>query len=162
MMTHVVGIDPGLVDTGVVRLLFNSSKRTLTIETNVVSGPDAEAVEDWTFQTGLPRPKVFIERYRPRQNLNADTRMVQAERDFRQAIPSAQFLPNTGVRKVAPERLMMALGLWKFKTTTHHQDLRSAARIAVLGMMKDSTLNTLLADVVRAHLTGSPWTIQDI
>lgn len=162
MMTHVVGIDPGLVDTGVVRLLFDSTKRVLTIETNVVSGPDPETTNDWTYQTGLPRPKVFIERYRPRQNLNADTRMVQAEREFKQWMPTAQFLPNTGVRKVVPQQLLLALGLWKFRTVTHHQDLRSAARIAILGMMKDDWLNTLLADVVKAYLTGQPWQIQDI
>ena len=43
---------------------------------------------------------------------------------------------------------------------THHQDLRSAARIALLGMLRDEQMNRLLADVVRDHLAGETWTIQ--
>lgn len=161
-VTHIVGVDPGLVHTGVVRLLFKQPAKELLIETHVIDGLDAEAVNEWTYQTGLPRPKVYVEKYRPRQNLSADTRMVQGERDLKREIPAAILLSNTGVKKVATEPLMRAMGLWSFKQSTHHQDLRSAARIAVLGMMKDEALNVTLSDLIRAHLNGKPWTIGEV
>ena len=161
-VAHIVGVDPGLVHTGVVRLLFKQPAKELLIETHVIDGLDAEAVNEWTYQTGLPRPKVYVEKYRPRQNLSADTRMVQGERDLKREIPAAILLSNTGVKKVATEPLMKAMGLWSFKQSTHHQDLRSAARIAVLGMMKDEALNVTLSDLIRAHLNGKPWTIGEV
>lgn len=161
-VTHIVGVDPGLVHTGVVRLLFKQPAKELLIETHVIDGLDAEAVNEWTYQTGLPRPKVYVEKYRPRQNLSADTRMVQGEQDIKREIPAAILLSNTGVKKVATEPLMRAMGLWSFKQSTHHQDLRSAARIAVLGMMKDEALNVTLSDLIRAHLNGKPWTIGEV
>lgn len=161
-VTHIVGVDPGLVHTGVVRLLFRQPAKELLIETHVIDGLDAEAVNEWTYQTGLPRPKVYVEKYRPRQNLSADTRMVQGEQDIKREIPAAILLSNTGVKKVATEPLMKAMGLWSFKQSTHHQDLRSAARIAVLGMMKDEALNVTLSDLIRAHLNGKPWTIGEV
>lgn len=162
MIAHIVGIDPGLVHTGVVRLIFDSKNHTLTIESTVLDGLDAEGANDWTFQTGLPRPEVFIEKYQPRQVLSTDVRMVQGEKEFKHWLPSAKVLSNTGVKRVAAEPLMRALGVWKFNSVTHHQDLRSAARIAVLGMMKDDNLNQVLADFIRAHLNHKPWQIQDI
>jgi hypothetical protein len=54
---------------------------------------------------------------------------------------------------------MELLGVWKFKTPTHHQDLRSAARILLLGMFKDPQLNKLIADIVRSHLRGKDWSV---
>lgn len=54
---------------------------------------------------------------------------------------------------------MNLLGVWKFSTVTHHQDLRSAARIALFGMLKNEETNRLLADVVADHLKGSDWDV---
>lgn len=158
-VTHVVGVDPGLVHSGCVRLVFSQPDNTMEIQTKVVDGPDAEAITDWTFALGLPRPRVYVERYRPRQALNTDVRMVQAERDIMKAIPSAVTLLNTGVKQVVSEPVLRALKLWTFKDVTHHQDLRSAARIAVLGIMKNDTMNVVLADYIRAHLHGDPWQV---
>jgi hypothetical protein len=42
---------------------------------------------------------------------------------------------------------------------TNHQDLRSAARIALLGMAKNEETNGVLASVVSAHLNNNPWTV---
>lgn len=161
-VAHVVGIDPGIVHTGVVRLLFRQPAKELLIETHVLDGVNGESLSDRVYQTGLPRPKVYVEKYRPHQKLNHDVRMVQAEQEIKREIPAAILLSNTGVKKVATEPLMKAMGLWHFKTPTHHQDLRSAARIALLGMMKDETQNQILADLIRAHLNGKPWTIGEV
>jgi hypothetical protein len=64
-----------------------------------------------------------------------------------------------GVKKVVKSPLMELLGVWDFRLKTHHQDLRSAARIALLGMLKDDHLNKLLTDVVADHLRGENWNV---
>jgi len=155
--THVIGVDPGLVHTGVVSLLFLPHHKEVSVMHTLVQGLDAAAVAAWVQTRGAD--KVYIEQYRPRQSLSSDTRMVQAEQDLRREIPGARFLPNMGIKRVITEDLMRLLEVWKFTTSTHHQDLRSAARIALLGMVKNPDTNRALADVVEAHVNGKPWTV---
>lgn len=162
-VTHVFGIDPGLVHTGVVHLRFASGLRRVNVTSVPVAGPDAAKVADWIRRSrqgsGLPRAHVFIEGYKPRSHFGTDASMVKAVHDMHQAIPGSIVLLNTGVKKVVRRPLMELVGVWNFAVTTNHQDLRSAARIALLGMLKDPELNTLLADLVRDHLAGEPWLI---
>ena len=42
-------------------------------------------------------------------------------------------------------------------TCGHHEDVRSAARIAILGMLKNNHLNQLLADIVISRNTDSTY-----
>jgi hypothetical protein len=158
MIAHVVGIDPGLVDTGVVRMIFNQASRSLSVQHMAVAGADAVAVKLWVYGNPyyLP-PNVFIEKYVPRMKLSSDERMVKYEQDLRREFKHARILPNMGVKRVVPQPLMEMIGVWKFPTSTHHQDLRSAARIALYGMMKDPELNVVLAAAVRDHLNGKTW-----
>jgi hypothetical protein len=159
-VTHVVGVDPGIVDTGCVRLLFKPGFKHLDVEHTAIAGDNAEAVSEWVFDSSIVFvPKVFVEKYTPRLKLDSDQRMVQAEQNLRRALPDAKFLPNTGVKRVIPQTLMDVFGVWSWPTVTHHQDLRSAARIALLGMVKEPRLNAVMADVVRDHLEGRPWTV---
>lgn len=165
-VTHVVGVDPGLVHTGVVELTFSSDLKTIEVQHEAVAGPDARAVNDFiTRPVDNPKmwgggpPAIFIEKYQPRSHLNTDARMIEAVTAMRQALPGSAVLLNTGVKKVIHQKLMELLGVWRFTTTTHHQDLRSAARIALFGMVKDDELNTVLADVVRDHLAGRTWDV---
>ncbi len=159
-MTHVVGIDPGLVHTGVVSLLFRPESRSITRGFYVVDGPDTGEVKGWVdmVHPGVPK-SVFIEKYVPRQRLNTDERMVKAEAAFRLALPNAVLVRNTGAKKIVSPQVMDMLNIWSFGVSTHHQDLRSAARILLYGMMKDQRLNELLADTVRDWLDGRPWTV---
>lgn len=154
-VTHVVGVDPGLVHTGVVNMLFDHKKRSITVLDRVVTGLKEADVVAAVAQFGWT-PAIFIEGYRPRSNLNSDKRMVEGVASIK-AATGGQVLNNTGVKTVVKKSLMELLGVWSFTTVTHHQDLRSAARIALLGMMKDPTMNRLLADIVRDHLAGSDW-----
>ena len=158
---HVGGVDPGLVDTGVVRMVFTPERRHVHVTHKVVKGTDATEVADWLLNPAavLHRPSVFIEGYRPRSGFATDLRMVGAVRDVRVAT-GGQVLSNTGVKKVVRRGLMELVGVWSFTTPTHHQDLRSAARIALLGMLKDKHMNVLLADVVRDHLAGDSWSVR--
>ena len=159
-VAHVIGVDPGIVDTGCVSLLFKPGLRTLHIEHIVIPGDDAEAVSDWVhLGSWAAKQFVFIEKYTPRLKMDSDARMVQAEANLRRELQGAKFLPNTGVKRVIPQQLMEVFGVWSWPTVTHHQDLRSAARIALLGMVKEPALNRVMADVVRDHLEGRPWTV---
>lgn len=159
-MTHVVGVDPGLVHTGVVSLLFRPDDKSITRCFFVVDGPDADAVQFWVGATHrFVQPTVFIEKYVPRQRLGTDERMVKAEAAFKQALPKAVLVRNTGAKQIVSQQVMQMLNVWSFGVTTHHQDLRSAARIMLYGMMKDPQLNELLADVIRDWLDGCSWKI---
>lgn len=165
-VTHVVGVDPGLVHTGVVSMVFDPIHHEVYVDHEAVLGPDATAVAVWAMgrrtkkvQPYFMRPDIFIEDYRPRSAFNTDRRMGEAVRNMRDAT-KGKVLDNTGVKKVVRRGLMQLLGVWSFNTVTHHQDLRSAARIALLGMLKDEQHNQLLADVVRDHLAGNTWAVK--
>ena len=153
--THVVGIDPGLVHTGVVSMQFNRAYKRIDVSHVAIDGPDAQAAAAWI---GNKFAHVFIEGYRPRSNFGQDQRMVTAVNEFKRET-GGTILQNTGVKKVVRSPLMELLGVWSFSTVTHHQDLRAAARIALLGMLKDDHLNKLLTDVVTDHLNGEDWNV---
>lgn len=157
---HVVGVDPGIVDTGVVRLRFKPEIATLEVSYAVVSGIDAKRIGDWIKLEDGPA-LVFVEKYRPRSNFGTDQRMVEGERDLRVVLKDAVFLNNTGIKAVVKPNILMSMGLWKFRLSTHHQDLRSAARIAVLGTMKDDVGNKILSDFIVAQIDEDPWTVID-
>lgn len=157
-ITHIVGVDPGLVHTGVVRLVFNSGAQRVDVQHCAVTGPDSKAVKSWVqSDASLPNPDIFIEKYQPRSHFGQDQQLVVAVSEMSKALPNSQVLLNTGVKKVVKQPLMELLKVWSFSTSTHHQDLRSAARIALFGMLKQPALNRQLADVLLAHLEGRDW-----
>lgn len=159
-VAHVVGVDPGLVHTGCVRMLFDVVHRSVQLDWKVIDGLDAPTARKWISDTDVRLvPDVFIEEYRPRHNLSSDKRMVEGVQVFRRGIPGSMVLSNTGVTKVVPATLMSLLGVWDWPQSTHHQDLRSAARIALLGMMKKTRLNEVLSTTVRDHLDGHTWEV---
>lgn len=154
-MIAVIGVDPGLVHTGLVRLELNPVKRTWSTGFHAVLDLRYDEIVRWC-KEGRP-DKVFIEAYRPRSHFQSDARMVQAVHELKQRLPGARVLDNTGVTKVVTPELLQLLGLWKFSMTTHHQDLRSAARIAILGLLKNEQWNQILAELVMDHVDGNPW-----
>lgn len=153
-MITIAGIDPGLVHTGVVAMSFDRAVKGVWVYSHVIDGPDVQAVKDVLD----PGAVVFIEGYRARSNFSTDQRMVSAVSDFRKGL-GGTVLQNMGVKKVVKSPLMELLDVWNFNTPTHHQDLRSAARIALLGMLKDDILNKLLTDIVADHLSGEAWDV---
>lgn len=164
MTTLIVGIDPGLRDTGVVTISFDPLNKSVTVRTFVIDGQTVKAKPDlirW-WLAGFSQPavtRVFIEKFVPRPGMNTTTGMTELERLLSSDIKGSKLVRNTGVKVIITKALLDLFGLWKFDLVTNHDDLRSAARIALFGMSKDPELNTLLADVVRASLDGSPWTV---
>lgn len=142
-MTTIFGIDPGIVHTGVVVLRFNGDEYSM--EDRVFLGKDAATPADWVYDEMDKDAHVFIESYRPRGNsFGTDGPMRDLLQEFRKELPGARIIDNTGVKNVITRELMQVFGVWDFQTPTHHQDLRSAARIALYGGVKDDTLNKLL------------------
>lgn len=159
---RVVGIDPGLVDTGVVSMTFKTGFRELVIRSLVVpyadfSNPDV--IGDWLLRHTSPSTDVFIEQFVPRPGMNTSPAMLQLEHLIKDSLPAAQMIRNMGVKQVITPQVMDRLQVWRFTQATHHQDLRSAARIGLFGMAKDAHLNSLLAAVLLADVNGQPWNI---
>lgn len=156
---HIVGVDPGLVHTGAVRLRFYPGDKRVEIDHAVFSGSRPAPIRDWVLDGAYRvRPRVFVEGYRPRSHLATDQKMVTAVGEIGKAT-GGKVLLNEGVKKVIRPELMKLLNVWLFSTPTHHQDLRSAARIALFGMVKEEWLNQVLADLVRDHLNGADWKV---
>ena len=156
-----VGIDPGLVHTGLVRLIFppdGSGERWFKVEHAVVNGVDnaaVEAIRYWNAEH--PAHVVFIEDYRARQSYKNDPLMIAAVDRIKSGLPEgARLVNNSGSKKVIRRQLLKLLDLYKFPAT-HHQDLQAAARILVWGMLKHEYTNALLAEFVTDHLAGNLW-----
>ena len=161
----IVGVDPGIVHTGVVSLEFDEEDKSLDIWHAAIDGPNALAtglaIEAWHPGVPFHLMHIFIEWYRPRSGFSVDERMVQANGEFRTVL-QGNLLRNTGVKKVVAPELMKLLNVWSFPTSTHHQDVRSAARIALLGMMLDPVLNRLLYSFVTDTIDGRDWNVRVI
>lgn len=157
----VIGVDPGLVDTGIRRLFFDPLHRTITVSAEVLTRAAADEIASAVTLTFpfIGTVKVFIEGYRPRSHLNTDARMVALVSDVHKLIPHSKVINNTGIKKVVKPGLMSLLKLDTSPVPTHHNDIVSAGRIALLGMLKDPELNLLLTTVVVAHVEGDPWTV---
>lgn len=157
------GVDPGIIHTGVVTLGVAEGNHALHVNHEAILGPDADAVdrfianEEYRMQA---KSVTFIEDYRPRHHMTHDKDMLKAVSEVRQAT-GGKVLDNMGIKKIVKPKLLDLLGIGKFSTPTHHQDLLSAARILVLGMLKDDDLNKVLADIVMDHLAGNTWRVID-
>lgn len=164
-IVSVVGVDPGLVHTGIVVASFHTEQRRITVSYSALAGDVARAhaglIRHTCFTLPVTAPTaVFVEAYRERgtsYGTNVPMRELLAE--IRRQMPEATIVDNTGVKKVVKPALLKLLGMLKFGQTTHHQDLEAAARILVFGMLKDPVLNELLADVLLDTINGSPWDV---
>lgn len=152
-MVAIVGIDPGLVHTGLVVMDIEDGE--CFVAPIVIEGTDSHAVQvaDHLGQMRLDGEHIFIEAYRPRGNsYGTDPKMRDLMAEFKRVFPKATVVDNTGIKQVVREPLMKRLGVWTFKQKTHHQDLRSAARIGLYGALKDPELNAQLFDFLSTEL----------
>jgi hypothetical protein len=147
------GIDPGIVDTGAVTFFLDPGKLTLDVSAEKLLGSAPEPIEEYVKRNTRARTLTFVEAYRDRGTVfNTHGTMRNIEAALRRSLPGVEILDNTGVKKVVTKPLMQLLGCWDFPTVTHHQDLRSAARIALYGGLKDQDINSLLTQIVMKQL----------
>ena len=154
MAVHtIIGVDPGIVHTGVVMFKFDTITMGFRKEFKVIDGADAPEVSGWVRARNQGgNAIVSIEKYDDRGPAFKQHGVMRAvETELRRLLPEATLLSNTGIKKVVTEALMRLLDVWNFTEKTHHQDLRSAARIGLLGGFKDPLTNEALAALV-THL----------
>ena len=154
-MKTIIGIDPGLVHTGLVVFELDDDKQEYAMSYEVFDGLDTAGAA--ALCSKYPEAAVFIEDYRARSHYDTDARMTAGVSQFRQAIPGSKLLSNTGVKQVVTQELMDVLDVWSFKTTTNHQDLRSAARIGLYGALKDDATNWILYQIVVDYHNSRRW-----
>ena len=160
----IVGIDPGIVNTGIVVYHIYPHVRLIFVAHTAIVGCDVQDIMAFLKQHSLNGPLswtyLFVEAYRPRSHFDTDARMGAAVNDIKRMGTNIYALDNAGVKNVVSRALLELLNSWNFSTKSNHQDVRSAARIAILGMLKNETLNNLLAQVVLSKIEGdSPWVI---
>ena len=160
----IVGIDPGIVNTGIVVYHICPRVRLINVAHTAIVGCDVQDIQTYLRQCGmdgpLPWTYLFVEAYRPRSHFDTDARMGAAVNDIKRMGTNIYALDNSGVKNVVSRALLELLNSWNFSTKSNHQDVRSAARIAILGMLKNETLNRLLAQVVFSKINGdSEWVV---
>lgn len=164
-MYVVVGIDPGIVNTGIVVYFICPQERRVILKHTAIEGCKVEDIHAFLallldMSTARAWTYVFVEAYRPRSHFDTDARMGAAVDEIKKMGPEVYALDNSGVKNVVSRAMLELLNSWSFSTKSNHQDVRSAARIAILGMLKNETLNNLLAQVVLSKIEGdSPWVI---
>lgn len=162
----LVGIDPGIVHTGLVKIELDSHAKTIKVEDEIVVGqldaqrqfwPEGTAalVSDTYYDLmagALGERIVAIEKYRQRGTVfQNNTHMQRLEQELRRYLPVAQLLDNTGVKKVVTDDLMKLFNVWKFRTT-NHRDLQAAARIGLYAGIRDVDVNVVMSDYVRDNI----------
>ena len=154
---QVFGIDPGIVHTGLVELGWDFHSQELRIIARSVDGITEQSVIELRrcIQRRLWRKSnIIVEEYRPKSHFSSDTKMVEGQAMLKLHLPSAKIINNSGVKSIVTKELLQLLDLYDWSTTTHHNDLRSAARIALLAMLRDERANNRLAKFVEAALNN--------
>ena len=123
------GIDPGVVDTGIVWVTFDTDRRTATSHYHVVHNgrkctPEqiAQEVEQALLDHTLA-DHVFIEEYRPRTTgfVASNNFMTQLQQELRRNLTtSATIVSNSGVNKLVPNRMLNIFKLRVFPVSTNH------------------------------------------
>lgn len=167
-MTEIIGVDPGLVHTGVVVMGFHGDSlivEEFVIPTEFITNAKGDLVANLEQVAGAvsmivdlhPGAHVFVEAYRPRGNAySTDPKMTKLMGYLAQHVKRGKVIDNTGVKQVVKTPLMKLLGVWNFSQPTHHQDLRSAARIGLFGALRDEELNKVVYTYVCAQLGLTP------
>ena len=171
-MPSFIGIDPGLVHTAGVAVQASHSIASFTVHTKVVDGISDSALAEmaeWAREKAVDA--VAIEGYRPRGHYQGDSNMMQAIKHLHTQIPGSKQVPNMGVKKVITNDTLKLLRLWSFQPKTHHQDLRSAARIGLFDYAQAPGGSEWLYEIIQSvykftiftkPMTNTKWTFHEI
>ena len=153
MKIEIVGIDPGLVHTGLVHMMLDTEADTLSHTEVLYDGMPEEEIAGYV--RGLPAlAHVYMEAYRTRSAWSSDPEMQAGIARIKKAAPRVEIVTNMGVKKVVTNELMKLLGVYAFSQKSHHQDLRSAARIGLMGALKVEPFNRALYKIATTKLEG--------
>lgn len=174
-LLNIIGIDPGIRDTGLVSLYLDTDYKQFEIahrvfsnvtyrekKTTVISPDYLEGIKGTVIDEALRRvltheQRVFVENFQQRgRNVFQDQDMLALVRETRKAV-RGELIDNTSVKKIVTEDTLDAFKMRRFNVSTNHQDLKSAARILLMGMIKDDDLNVVVADFILDHIEGKPW-----
>jgi len=161
----VLGVDPGQVTTGMCHMVFDQARRTVTVRHAAVDGygagpPDSisQAVARAVRQAKRwPKADLkVVEDYIPRTGLPEDQAMstivaLMEERKLAR-------LNNAGIDQIVTTDMLKLLDAHNFSARSHHQDVRQAAKLCVLALLKNDRHNRMLAGIV-ADRNTSPWQI---
>lgn len=152
----IIGIDPGLVHTGVVMIKIDTIKNIHRVEHKIVESDNPAETAAWVRRHDASNQAyIYIEKYLDRGTVfNTHSRMRAFEQELKRALPVAKLVDNTGAKKIVTRELMELLDVWKFPTT-NHRDLQAAARIALFGALKDTGLNRALYNLTTTLLERS-------
>lgn len=176
-MTSVtlVGIDPGVIDTGLVVISLNSQARTWQVRhkaynriaRNVgqVVEFDLQALMDIVYYVDEELKAsslvlIGVEGYRQRgKNQRQDQLMLALVQKLNNQLFGSQIVDNTGMKNVVTDATLRLFQVSRFPAT-NHADLKSAARVALkMGIMLDA-VNPLIADFIWDNTEGNePWTL---
>jgi len=172
----LIGVDPGIIDTGAVSVTIDFSLRAVYVHTALWTGVSSRdkldkqkiVVSDKFLDeiAGFVQNEranggptfVGIEGYRQRgYDKGQDQRMIDLIQTISRTLPKSKIVDNTGVRKTVKQGLLELLHLAKFKKGGNHSDLKSAARVALVLGIKDETINKLLTELVVDLVDGGSW-----
>lgn len=140
-----------------------SSNKIKTSTTGIVLLDNAKLVDSWAVSYGtkgfaewyhtigktLGADVVVVEKYEARDNDKSKDNSVQETIDYIQrCFPEAILQRNAGYKSDIPDQLLKALCLWKFDKKSHHQDLRSAARLGLFWAQRND-IEEVINDIGR-------------
>lgn len=168
----LIGVDPGIMDTGIVSIKLDTLRKTLMVTTQVWSEVTSQKNQSITIDPDFldelesfyeheasenAATFAFVEGYRQRgKNIRQDANMLALVQACNHAMKGSKIVDNTGIKKVVTEPLLRLFGCSRFQGT-HHADLKSAARVALKGGIEVPPLNKLLTDYVLENLKGEKW-----
>ena len=151
MPFKVLGIDPGLVDSGAVQLTFVEEAKALYIWYETFRYPVLPDISSHNHY-------IFIEDYTPRSHFENDPKMQQLVRDIKQKT-GGKVIRNQGVKKVITPQVLKAFQCDRFTGGSNHSDLQSAARIGLLGAARTDEGNRLIFNYLSDYVQGKPWAV---
>ena len=158
---NLIGIDPGVRDTGLVHFKIDFQLEQIEVISGAWSGvtvyekhhaytnPDfLDEIAGYCQNIGIPS-YIGIEGYRQRGlNTRQDAQMLHLVQDLKATIPKSVVVDNTGIKKIVTNDLLKLLNASRFDQVTNHADLKSAARVAIRRGLQEPVVNSTLAQIV--------------
>lgn len=162
----IIGVDPGLVDTGYAAMVFHRDGRMPEVTYAQIEGASIEDVRQHINDTlarvtltspspigqGRDEVMVVVEEYRdrgtsfsthkPMREFDSDIRKERFKYRGKTVKPVLQ--DNSGVRSIITRRLWADLLQLPVPPATNHQDIQAAIRIGLYAAVKNEEYNSFL------------------